>query len=260
MKKKESIILSILLFVAIICAIFKIDLNEYIDKISANFNNPESIKTVNSSDSDKKIVELIKCVDGDTATFSIDGKIKKVRFLGIDTPESVHPYKEVEEYGKGASEYTCDLLTNAKTIEISYEDNMSKKDKYGRLLVWVFADNELVQERLVSIGYAKVKYIYANYTYLKKLYKAEKEAKKKKIGIWYDYEESAYKDKIYTVTFKVANKEEKVTVKEGEIVDIIDNPIKPGYVFSGWTYSNEPYDLSKPITRNIKLKASFSRE
>ena len=137
---------------------------------------------------------------------------------------------------------------------------MSKKDKYDRLLAWVFADNELVQEKLVSIGYAEVKYIYANYTYLDKLYKVQEAAKNKKIGIWYDYEESVYKDKTYTVTFKVADKKEKITVKEGDRVNLIDNPIKTGYVFSGWTYSNQPYDLSKPITKNITLKAKFTKK
>ena len=115
-------------------------------------------------------------------------------------------------------------------------------------------------DQLVSIGYAEVKYIYANYTYLSNLYKAEEEAKNKKIGIWYDYDEPIYNDKTYTVTFKVANKEEKVTVKEGERINIIDNPIKNGYVFSGWTYSNQQYDLSKPITKNIIVKAEFSKK
>lgn len=259
--KKKSVATSIVVLVAVLlCSYFKIDISSYIDKISANLNGTESIKTVSSTSSDKEIVELIKCVDGDTATFNINGKRKKVRFLGIDTPESVHPYKEVEEYGKDASEYTCNLLKNANIIELSYENDLSKTDKYGRILAWVWADNELVQEKLVSIGYAEVKYIYAKYSKLDNLYKVEEEAKNKKIGIWYDYEEQNYKDKTYTVTFKVANKEEKVTVKEGDRVNIIDNPIKNGYVFSGWTYSNQPYDLSKPITKNITVKAEFSKK
>lgn len=259
--KKKSIATSIVVLAAVLlCSYFKIDISSYIDKISANLNGTESIKTVSSTSSDKETVELIKCVDGDTATFNINGKRKKVRFLGIDTPESVHPYKEVEEYGKDASEYTCNLLKNANLIELSYENDLSKTDKYGRILAWVWADNELVQEKLVSIGYAEVKYIYAKYSKLDMLYKVEEEARNKKIGIWYDYEEPVYKDKTYTITFKVANKEEKVTVKEGDKVNIIDNPIKTGYVFSGWTYSNQPYDLSKPVTRNITVKAEFSKK
>lgn len=261
MKKRKSVIVSIIILaVALISSIFKIDISGYIDELSANIKGTkESIKTVSSNIESKKQVTLSKCVDGDTATFDIDGKKVKIRFLAIDTPESVHPYKEVQEYGKDASEYTCNILKNANTIEIAYEDNLSKKDKYGRTLAWVFADSKLVQESLVEVGYARVRYVYAKYTYLDILYEAQEKAKSKKIGIWFDYEEEKYSDKTYIVTFKVADKEEKVTVKEGTLVDLIDNPTKTGYVFDGWTYSNEPFDLSKGITRNITLKASFKK-
>ena len=50
-----------------------------------------------------KSVTLDSCVDGDTAKFNIDGQILKFRFIGIDTPESVHPKKKVEPFGKKAS-------------------------------------------------------------------------------------------------------------------------------------------------------------
>ena len=260
-KKKNSLIISVIvLAIALFCTIFKIDVLSYLDEISIDSINNNSIKTIDSTSSDKETVEFVKCVDGDTATLKIDGKNKKVRFLGIDTPESVHPYKEVEKYGKDASEYTCNLLKNANKIELSYEENLSKTDKYGRILAWVFADNELVQEKLLKIGYAEVKYIYAKYSKLDTLYQAQNEAKKQKLGLWYEYEETKYNDKTYIVTFKVSNKEEKVTVQEGELVDIINNPTKNGYVFAGWTYSSQPYDLSKPITRNITVKAKFTKK
>ena len=257
--KKSVLVGTILLAIAFFCGIFNIDLSSFLDETLANINT-ENIKTVSSTSSDKEVVELVKCVDGDTATFKINGKNKKVRFLGIDTPESVHPYKEVEEYGKDASEYTCNLLKNANTLELSYEFNLSKTDKYGRILAWVFADDELVQEKLLSIGYAEVKYVYAKYSKLDILYQVQNKAKEKKLGIWYDYEEPKYGNNTYTITFKVGNNKEKVTVKEGDIVNLIDNPTKSGYVFSGWTYGSESYDLSKPITKNTTVKASFSKK
>ena len=199
-KKKNSLIISaIILTIALFCAIFKVDINGYLDEISANLNNTSNIKTIKSTSSDKEVVELVKCVDGDTATFKIDGKNKKVRFLGIDTPESVHPYKEVEEYGKDASEYTCNILKNANTIELSYENNLSKTDKYGRILAWVWADNEKKKKKLISIGYAEVKYIYANNSKLDLLYKAEKKAQDEKIGIWTDYQEPISNKKTYKI-------------------------------------------------------------
>ena len=57
--------------------------------------------------SERVKIELVSCIDGDTAKFVIDVKEEKVRFLGIDTPESTN---YVETYGKEASEYTCNLL------------------------------------------------------------------------------------------------------------------------------------------------------
>lgn len=255
--KKSVLVGTILLAIAFFCGLFKIDLSKCLEDLT---NNLENITTVSSTSSDKEVVELVKCVDGDTATFKINGKNKKVRFLGIDTPESVHPYKEVEEYGKDASEYTCNILKNANLLELSYELNLSKTDKYGRILAWVFADDELVQEKLLSIGYAEVKYVYAKYSKLDLLYKAQNKAKKNKLGMWYYYEEPKYGNNTYTITFKVGDNKQKVTVKEGNIVELIDNPTKTGYVFSGWTYGSDAYDLSKPITKNTTVKASFSKK
>ena len=70
----------------------------------------------------KETVKLSACVDGDTIKVLLDNKEYTVRMLAIDTPESVHPTKEVEYYGKEASEYTCDKVTNAKKIQIEYDD------------------------------------------------------------------------------------------------------------------------------------------
>lgn len=126
-------------------------------------------------------VKLDKCVDGDTAWFILDNETIKTRFLAIDTPESTN---EIEEYGIEASEYTCNLLSTAKKIEIEYDSNSDKLDKYDRHLVWVFVDNILLQEKILEKGYASIEYIYGDYKYLDYLYKIEKEAKDNNIGIW----------------------------------------------------------------------------
>lgn len=146
---------------------------------------------VQSSTTTPVIVKLDRCVDGDTASFIIDGISTKVRMLAIDTPETVHPTQDVELYGKDASEYTCKSLTNAKEIIIEYDSGSTKKDKYNRDLVWVFVDGELLQETLVKIGYAEVKYIYGTYKYTERLYKVQEEAKNNKLGIWNENELSS---------------------------------------------------------------------
>jgi len=137
----------------------------------------------------KEKVIFSSCVDGDTIKVKIDGDIKTVRFLAVDTPETVHPTKGVEYYGKEASVYTCNAVENAKKLELEYDDNSDKLDKYGRVLAWVFVDDTLLQNSLVKEGYAKIEYIYGDYKYLDLLEESEKIAKSNKLGIWSDFEE-----------------------------------------------------------------------
>ena len=129
----------------------------------------------------REIVTLSKCVDGDTAWFYLDGKEIKTRFLAIDTPESTN---KIEAYGKEASNFTCDKLTNAKKIEIEYDENSDKTDKYNRDLVWVFVDNELLQNLIIKEGLGEVAYLYGDYKYTNLLQKSQLEAQEKKINIW----------------------------------------------------------------------------
>lgn len=134
-----------------------------------------------ASAKEKYKVTLNKCVDGDTAYFNMGDDVIKTRFLAIDTPESTN---KIEKYGKDASKYTCDMLTKAKKIEIEYDGNNTRKDKYDRDLVWIWIDNELLQKKLLEEGLAKVKYLYDDYEYTRILKDAEEKAKSKKINIW----------------------------------------------------------------------------
>ena len=82
-----------------------------------------------------EIVTLEACVDGDTAKFKTSSsEVIKARFLAIDTPETVHPTKGEEPFGKEASNYTCDTLTNAKEIKLEYDNNSTEEDNYGSKL------------------------------------------------------------------------------------------------------------------------------
>lgn len=135
--------------------------------------------------SNRTTVTLKECVDGDTAKFVINHKIKTVRFLAIDTPETKHPTKKEEPFGKIASNYTCHMLKKAKTIELEFE-NKNKTDKYDRLLAWVFVNETLLQDDLIKKGYAKVAYLYDDYRYTNLLKVHETEAKIAEMGIWND--------------------------------------------------------------------------
>lgn len=138
---------------------------------------------------DKVDAELEKCVDGDTAYFIIDGESQKVRFLAIDTPESTNT---IEPYGKIASAYTCDLLTNANSIQIEMDPDSDDFDRYDRMLAWIWADGELVQEKILEMGYAEVAYLYGDYMYTNELEIVENQAKINQMGMWGEYEAPNY--------------------------------------------------------------------
>ncbi len=162
----------------------------------------------------QKKATLAKCVDGDTARFIINGNEYTARFLAIDTPETKHPKKKVEPFGKEASNYTCSRLKEAKKIVLEYDDNSTKEDKYGRQLVWIFVDDSLLQDELIKKGYAKVAYLYDDYKYTKQLQREEAKAKTKKIGIWSDQQDSIDKqtlslEKIIDKIFEYIRKEIK---------------------------------------------------
>ncbi len=100
-------------------------------------------------------VNLVSCVDGDTAVFSQDGDNFTVRFLGIDTPESTAKF---EPWGKAASNFTCDKLTNAETIVLRADPESGRMDSYGtRYLAWVWYDGRLLNLELVEQAYSKAK-------------------------------------------------------------------------------------------------------
>ena len=157
----------------------------------------------------KEIVKFSDCVDGDTIKVLVDNKKYTIRMLAVDTPESVHPTKEVEYYGKEASDYTCNLVKNAKQLEIEYDDASDKKDKYDRLLVWVFVDGKLLQKELISNGYAKVAYLYGDYKYTKDLEDAQELASSKNLGIWNDDAKNKYSSENYIKEESDKNKETK---------------------------------------------------
>jgi micrococcal nuclease len=103
---------------------------------------------------------LSRCVDGDTAYFTVNGKSYATRFLFIDTPEST---TTVEPYGKEASNYTCSFLKSGSiTLET---DGGSLFDKYGRLLAWVWVGNKLHQEEIAKAGLVEDFYDFGTYKY-----------------------------------------------------------------------------------------------
>lgn len=134
-----------------------------------------------SSISEKIIVTLSSCIDGDTAKFIINNEIKSVRFLSIDTPESTI---KKDEYGKMASDFTCDKLTKAKKIELEYDKNSDLTDKYGRILSWVWVNGYLLQDEIIKVGLGEVAYVYGKYKYTPLLQDHQAIAQASGLNIW----------------------------------------------------------------------------
>lgn len=130
-------------------------------------------------------VQLEKCIDGKSAKFKTnDGGIMTYQLLAIDTPELNHVTKGEEPFSKEASDYTCNALTNASKIVLELDSNVRSTDSSEQVLAWVFVDDVLLQESLISMGYAKVAYLYENYKYSSLLLENETIAKERKLGVW----------------------------------------------------------------------------
>lgn len=92
-----------------------------------------------------------RVIDGDTIVAEIDGKHEKIRLIGVDTPETVHPSKPVEYFSKEASEFTKRMV-EGKQVRLEFD--WQKRDKYGRLLAYIFLiDGVFVNAEIVKQGY-----------------------------------------------------------------------------------------------------------
>jgi micrococcal nuclease len=129
-------------------------------------------------------VELAQPNDGDTIAVYFNGNRESVRFLLVDSPETSHPRLGEQPYGKEAKEFTRNLVENAHKIELEF-DIGPQKDKYGRLLAYVYVDGKLIQDELLKNGLARLAYIYPpNTRYVDQFNAIQKEAQLKGIGIW----------------------------------------------------------------------------
>lgn len=125
--------------------------------------------------------KVTRVVDGDTIEVSLNGKTEKVRLIGVDTPETVHPTKGVEPYGKEASDFTKTQL-NGQTVSLEFD--VQERDHYGRLLAYVWLGDKLFNEVLAKEGYAQVATYPPNVKYVDRFTASQKEAWENNRGLW----------------------------------------------------------------------------
>ena len=129
--------------------------------------------------------DVVRVVDGDTLIVKIDSDKVRVRLIGVDTPESVADgvHKQNTPEGDVASEYTKSLLEGGR---VYLEYDVEHFDQYDRTLAYVYlSDKEtMVNELLISEGYARTVRIEPDVKYYERLSGLEKEACNNNKGFW----------------------------------------------------------------------------
>lgn len=127
-----------------------------------------------------------RVVDGDTYVLDIGTEEKKVRLIGVDTPESVAPAsyaKENTEEGRTVSEIVKGRIKAGDILYAEYD--VSKTDKYGRMLAYLyFEDGTMVQDWLLENGYANIATYPPNVKYADHFAELVHTAAENKVGLW----------------------------------------------------------------------------
>ena len=125
--------------------------------------------------------QVTRVVDGDTIEVQIAGATYRVRYIGIDTPETVDPRRPVGCFGREASERNRQLVAG-KTVGL--EKDVSETDKYDRLLRYVWLDGEMVNAILVREGYAMASTYPPDVKYQELFLGLQGEARDAGLGLW----------------------------------------------------------------------------
>lgn len=125
-----------------------------------------------------QFVRVIRVIDGDT--IEIEGGYR-LRYIGVNTPETVHPNRAVECFGREASAKNKELV-EGKTVRL--ERDITEADRHGRLLRYVWIDDILVNELLIKEGYANSSTHPPDVKYQERFVQAEREARENRRGLW----------------------------------------------------------------------------
>lgn len=139
--------------------------------------------TIDTQETTERIkAEITRVVDGDTMKVAIGDKEETIRLLLVDTPETKHPDLPVQPFGPEASQFAKEQLENK---QVQLELDVSERDKYGRLLVYLWKDDVMFNELLLQEGLARVAYVYPpNIKYVDQFREIQQEAQQQEIGIW----------------------------------------------------------------------------
>jgi micrococcal nuclease len=128
--------------------------------------------------------EVTRAVDGDTVEALVEGREQDVRYIGVDTPESVQPDAPIECFGPEAANFNRRLVEGERVM-LTFD--AERRDDYGRLLAYVRlmgGDEAFVNAELVRRGYATTLEIEPNTRYAERFAELEREAARAGRGLW----------------------------------------------------------------------------
>lgn len=131
------------------------------------------------------LYRVISVTDGDTIRIDYNGTSTPLRIMGIDTPETVDSRTDIECFGPEATRYLMNLLSG-ESVRIESDPTQDDLDKYGRLLRYVYLDNEDVGLKMIEGGYASEYTYNLPYKNQSKYKAAEASARQNKKGQWAD--------------------------------------------------------------------------
>ncbi|HSE04327.1 MAG TPA: thermonuclease family protein [Methylomirabilota bacterium] len=129
---------------------------------------------------------VVRVVDGDTVHVRLGNRLEKVRYIGIDTPETYHPTRGEEPGGRAATEVNGRLVADRA---VRLEPDVQLRDRYGRLLAYVWVPGRdggelMVNAELVRLGYAQVLTVPPNVRHAELFRKLAAEAREHRRGLW----------------------------------------------------------------------------
>lgn len=129
---------------------------------------------------------VIAVNDGDTITVDMNGAEERIRFIGVDTPETQDPRKPVQCFGKAATNFATNLIMNESDsiVRLEADQLSSNRDRYNRLLRYVYLqDGRLAQAEIISQGYG---FAYTSFPFTKsdEFKQLENSAREQNLGLW----------------------------------------------------------------------------
>jgi micrococcal nuclease len=154
--------------------------NEYRSKVLSATPIPPPYK---ETQLDKKKMFLVtEVIDGDTIRVNVRGKSEMVRLLAIDTPETKDPRKPVQCFGNEATK-KMQSFVNGKYVRLVDDRSQGNRDKYSRLLRYLYDGKTFINREMVAQGFA---FSYKEYPtkHLNEFNKLEQQARDQNLGLW----------------------------------------------------------------------------